>query len=54
MARQSGSQGETNELQRLRDLPNWGYLLQEFAELYRRGKAGGSARSAPTSAPSAR
>jgi dimethylpropiothetin dethiomethylase len=42
MARQSGSQGETNELQRLRDLPNWGYLLQEFAELYRRGKAGGS------------
>jgi dimethylpropiothetin dethiomethylase len=29
---------------RLRDLPDWGYLLQEFAELYRRGKAGGSAR----------
>jgi len=29
---------------RLRDLPDWGYLLQEFAELYRRGKAGGSVR----------
>ena len=29
---------------RLRDLPDWGYLLLEFAELYRRGKAGGSAR----------
>ncbi|TVQ56974.1 MAG: dimethlysulfonioproprionate lyase DddL [Rhodobacteraceae bacterium] len=29
---------------RLQDVPDWGYLLQEFAELYRRGKAGGSAR----------
>jgi dimethylpropiothetin dethiomethylase len=29
---------------RLSDMPDWGYLLQEFAELYRRGKAGGSAR----------
>lgn len=28
----------------LQDVPNWGYLLQEFQELYRRGKAGGSAR----------
>ncbi len=28
----------------LHDVPNWGYLLQEFQELYRRGKAGGSAR----------
>lgn len=29
---------------RLTDRPDWGYLLAEFAELYRRGKAGGSAR----------
>ncbi|MBK0398797.1 cupin domain-containing protein [Limibaculum sp. M0105] len=29
---------------RLADRPDWGYLLAEFAELYRRGKAGGSAR----------
>jgi dimethylpropiothetin dethiomethylase len=29
---------------RLSDCPDWGYLLAEFAELYRRGKAGGSAR----------
>jgi dimethylpropiothetin dethiomethylase len=28
----------------LQDVPNWGYLLQEFQELYRRGKAGGSVR----------
>ncbi len=29
---------------RLEDAPDWGYLLREFAELYRRGKAGGSAQ----------
>ncbi len=44
MEQQSGRQGEAHGGHRLRDLPNWGYLLQEFAELYRRGKAGGSTR----------
>ncbi len=34
----------TTDAPLLQDVPNWGYLLQEFAELYRRGKAGGSAR----------
>ncbi len=29
---------------RLEDRPEWGYLLREFYELYRRGKAGGSAK----------
>jgi dimethylpropiothetin dethiomethylase len=29
---------------RLDDRPDWRYLLREFYELYRRGKAGGSAR----------
>jgi dimethylpropiothetin dethiomethylase len=29
---------------RLDDCPDWGYLLREFHELYRRGKAGGSAK----------
>lgn len=28
----------------LSDRPDWGYLLREFHELYRRGKAGGSTR----------
>jgi len=44
MEQQSRSPNDTTDGLRLRDLPNWGYLLQEFAELYRRGKAGGSAR----------
>lgn len=44
MEQEAGSLSETYAGPRLRDLPNWGYLLQEFAELYRRGKAGGSAR----------
>ena len=29
---------------RLADRPDWGYLLREFHELYRRGNAGGSAK----------
>jgi dimethylpropiothetin dethiomethylase len=29
---------------RLSDKPDWGYLLREFQELYRRGSAGGSAK----------
>jgi dimethylpropiothetin dethiomethylase len=44
MEQPPGSPSETAGGPRLRDVPNWGYLLQEFAELYRRGKAGGSAR----------
>jgi dimethylpropiothetin dethiomethylase len=28
----------------LREAPDWGYLLREFSEMYRRGRAGGSAR----------
>tara|TARA_E500000318_G_scaffold46568_3_gene43900 strand:+ start:3335 stop:4051 length:717 start_codon:yes stop_codon:yes gene_type:complete len=34
--------GEEREIQRLRDCPNWGYLLHEFEILYRHGSAGGS------------
>lgn len=29
---------------RLKDCPDWGYLLTEFHELYRRGRAGGSTK----------
>ncbi len=44
MVQETGGREVSDGAPRLRDLPNWGYLLQEFAELYRRGKAGGSAR----------
>ena len=44
MEQVSEAGGAVEAAQRLRDLPDWGYLLLEFAELYRRGKAGGSAR----------
>ena len=33
---------EERAIQRLRDCPNWGYLLHEFEILYRHGSAGGS------------
>jgi dimethylpropiothetin dethiomethylase len=44
MSGQPGAAETVADAPLLHDVPNWGYLLQEFAELYRRGKAGGSAR----------
>ncbi|MEM1384797.1 MAG: dimethylsulfonioproprionate lyase family protein [Pseudomonadota bacterium] len=35
---------DTAPLPRLQEKPDWVYLLREFKDLYRRGKAGGSAR----------